>query len=201
VFQGLKKEANSIPVAEYVEIHHARKCPCMQSMTIPFSFFPSHSSQQHPYLNLRASRSDSRRQRMSSSRTVGNLLARVLFQTLRIFSFLQYFACKLRVSWKIIPGPLTLRIMLRVVSSMNSTRTWVTPPREPIQSHIPSASDSFYPVLLLPSAKANIPVRPKTRVTLTNLTGTFDESMFAVCISISASNSPGNHHRENRYHT
>lgn len=30
-----------------------------------------------------------------------------------------------------IPGPLTLRMMLREVSSMNSTRTWVTPPREP----------------------------------------------------------------------
>ena len=31
-----------------------------------------------------------------------------------------------------IPGPLTFRMMERVVSSMNSTRTWVTPPREPI---------------------------------------------------------------------
>lgn len=31
-----------------------------------------------------------------------------------------------------LPGPLTLRMILRVVSSMNSTRTCVTPPREPI---------------------------------------------------------------------
>lgn len=30
-----------------------------------------------------------------------------------------------------IPGPLTFRMMDRVWSSMNSTRTWVTPPREP----------------------------------------------------------------------
>lgn len=30
-----------------------------------------------------------------------------------------------------IPGPLTFRMIDRVVSSMNSTRTWVTPPREP----------------------------------------------------------------------
>lgn len=30
-----------------------------------------------------------------------------------------------------IPGPLTLRMIERVWSSMNSTRTWVTPPREP----------------------------------------------------------------------
>ena len=30
-----------------------------------------------------------------------------------------------------IPGPFTLRMMLLVVSSMNSTRTCVTPPREP----------------------------------------------------------------------
>ena len=34
-----------------------------------------------------------------------------------------------------IPGPLTLRMMLREVSSMNSTRTWVTPPREPKHDH------------------------------------------------------------------
>ena len=31
-----------------------------------------------------------------------------------------------------VPGPLTFRMILRVVSSMNSTRTCVTPPREPI---------------------------------------------------------------------
>ena len=38
-----------------------------------------------------------------------------------------------------VPGPLTLRMMLRVVSSMNSTRHWVTPPREPVQVRIPSS--------------------------------------------------------------
>ena len=48
-------------------------------------------------------------------------------------------------------------------------------------------------IIQLPSAKANIPVRPKTRVTLTNLTGTFDASMVAVCISLSDSNSWHNH--------
>jgi len=36
----------------------------------------------------------------------------------------------------VLPGPLTLRMMERVVSSMNSTRTWVTPPRDPIQTQI-----------------------------------------------------------------
>lgn len=30
-------------------------------------------------------------------------------------------------------GPLTLRMIEREVSSMNSTRTWVTPPREPVR--------------------------------------------------------------------
>lgn len=47
----------------------------------------------------------------------------------------------------VVPGPLTLRMMLLVWSSMNSTRTWVTPPREPVMlyqrscsSHIKSAS-------------------------------------------------------------
>jgi len=48
-------------------------------------------------------------------------------------------------------GPLTFRIIVRVVSSMNSTRTWVTPPRDP--------------------------VRPRTLITLASLTGAFDESM------------------------
>jgi hypothetical protein len=47
-------------------------------------------------------------------------------------------------------GPLTLRMMEREVSSMNSTRTWVTPPREP--------------------------VRPRTLVTLASLTGVFWDS-------------------------
>ena len=47
----------------------------------------------------RASRSDSRRARMSLVRT----------------------------------GPLTLRMMERLVSSRNSTLTWVTPPREPVR--------------------------------------------------------------------
>ena len=32
----------------------------------------------------------------------------------------------------VLTGPLTLRIMVRLVSSRNSTRTWVTPPREPV---------------------------------------------------------------------
>lgn len=30
-------------------------------------------------------------------------------------------------------GPFTLRMIVRVTSSMNSTRTWVTPPREPVR--------------------------------------------------------------------
>lgn len=30
-------------------------------------------------------------------------------------------------------GPLTFRMMDRLESSMNSTRTWVTPPREPVR--------------------------------------------------------------------
>jgi hypothetical protein len=47
-------------------------------------------------------------------------------------------------------GPLTLRMMERVLSSRNSTRTWVTPPREP--------------------------VRPRTLVTLAFLTGCLLES-------------------------
>lgn len=38
---------------------------------------------------------------------------------------------------KNVPGPLTLRMIERDWSSMNSTRTWVTPPREPIVQKTP----------------------------------------------------------------
>lgn len=47
-------------------------------------------------------------------------------------------------------GPLTLRMIEREESSMNSTRTWVTPPREP--------------------------VLPRTLTTLASLTGVLEES-------------------------
>lgn len=45
-----------------------------------------------------------------------------------------------------VPGPLTFRMIDRVWSSMNSTRTWVTPPREPVAqqrevSHRPGVCD------------------------------------------------------------
>ena len=75
------------------------------------------------YLSLRASRSDSSRQRMSSSRTAEILVSRFSRRSIH----------------QSIPGPLTLRMMLRVVSSMNSTRHWVTPPREPVQVRNPSS--------------------------------------------------------------
>jgi hypothetical protein len=65
----LKKESNSIPATKYVEIHHAPQMPLHAINENPFSCSRSHSLLTHPYLNLRASRSDSRRQRMSSSRT------------------------------------------------------------------------------------------------------------------------------------
>lgn len=82
---------------------------------------------------------------------------------------------------KIVPGPLTLRIMLRVWSSMNSTRTWVTPPREPVQSIISfyfSGVDSKY-IRFWGEGKI-IPVLPRTRVTRTSLTGCLAESIFAI---------------------
>lgn len=46
-----------------------------------------------------------------------------------------------------IPGPLTFRMMERVWSSMNSTRTWVTPPREPMQGFLLAFSVVFLNVL------------------------------------------------------
>lgn len=68
-YSDFKAESNSIPVAKYVEIHHAPQMPLHAINEIPFSCSTSHSSPLRPYLSLRASRSDSRRQRMSSSRT------------------------------------------------------------------------------------------------------------------------------------
>lgn len=77
-------------------------------------------AEQPCYLNLLASRSDSSKHRMSFSRT-----ARRLDQ--------QGFFTRIAGKYKYLPGPLTLRIMLRDWSSIKSTRTCVTPPREPIQ--------------------------------------------------------------------
>lgn len=50
---------------------------------------------------------------MSSSRTIDKLVAADFIRA------------------QTLPGPLTLRMIERVVSSINSTRTCVTPPREP----------------------------------------------------------------------
>ena len=117
----------------------------------------------------------------------------------------------------IVPGPLTLRMMERVVSSMNSTRTWVTPPREPASQEIrqqfvlqivqssmavsewsnmsfPKRAlllfpvDSFSTVVLGGDGGLSlfcyedVPVRPRTRVTLTSLTGTLADSIVKSCV-------------------
>ena len=98
--------------------------PMHESMKIPLA------QQRHPYLNLRASRSDSSRQRISSSRTTEHFISLCpskISHSLVGAKPKDLFAC----DGEIVPGPLTLRIMLRVVSSINSTLTWVTPPREP----------------------------------------------------------------------
>ena len=118
-----------------------------------FSYIHGH----HAYLSLLASRSDSSKQRMSSSRTVHVLVSTPAIVGISLLLFG-------------IPGPLTLRIMLRVVSSMNSTRTWVTPPREPIACQTCPYPPNFFSLYRMQC----IPVRPRTRVTLTSLTGTLD---------------------------
>ena len=79
----LKKESNSIPVSRYVELHHAPQMPLHAINEIPLSIFPSHAKQQHSYLNLRASRSDSRRHRMSSSRTVHGCVSSCVLSNIR----------------------------------------------------------------------------------------------------------------------
>lgn len=93
-----------------------------------------------------------------------------------------------------IPGPLTLRMIERVWSSMNSTRTWVTPPREPRREAIKSAFPSPGDIVVIAlcwglwslgvggGALHCVPVRPRTRVTLTSLTGCLEASILTdVC--------------------
>lgn len=63
------------------------------------------------------------------------VLADCLVLVLRIYSR--------KYAWVCVPGPLTLRMMLRVVSSMNSTRHWVTPPREPAQVRMYSSQSAL----------------------------------------------------------
>ena len=74
-----------------------------------------------------------------------------------------------------VPGPLTFRMILRLVSSMNSTLTCVTPPREPAGKKVgqqrPPSMHSLQSMATVGSA-ISLPVRPRTLVTLTSLTGT-----------------------------
>lgn len=108
-----------------------------------FVFYPAHES----YRNLLASRSDSSRHRMSSTFTVHTISENAL----------------LRRACPSLPGPLTFRMMLRLVSSMNSTLTCVTPPRDPVSScqHfllnvLRCTTDQFVPIpwSLLPASLA-----------------------------------------------
>lgn len=95
----------------------------------------------------------------------------------------------------LIPGPLTLRMMLRVVSSMNSTRTWVTPPREPVVVYhgqiensffFPHLPQSIFSSSFLPESIANWAMR---RTGAAEDSGDLDEldgDPIARCVSISA---------------
>lgn len=58
---------------------------------------------------------------------------------------------------------------------MNSTRTWVTPPLEPVAV---LSAPRFYN--RFGARGTSVPVRPSTRVTLTSLTGTLPASMVAI---------------------
>ena len=99
----------STPLSQYL----VETQPAAYACTTKEDPFPT---PRHVYLNLLASRSDSSRQRMSSSRTI----------TIRQHSPSSNSVCYRAPRYlgrEFVPGPLTLRIMLRVVSSMNSTLT------------------------------------------------------------------------------
>lgn len=159
---------------------------------------------EHDYRKRLASRSDSSRTRMSFSRT-GSKVQASADRTGPSPSFpvppRWAGACsepQKKPAESNVPGPLTFRMMERVWSSMNSTRTWVTPPREPGHQSF-RVSKRLQKPLLQPRTPSQpsqhrgstnprrrreirrgmcIPVRPSTRVTLTSLTGTFAESIF-----------------------
>lgn len=95
----VSRQSNSILIAKYVEIHHAPQMPLHAINEIPFSCSTWRSAVPHPYLNLRASRSDSRRQRMSSSRTGRNLLVCVLIPISPSFQPLQHGASRIFNIW------------------------------------------------------------------------------------------------------
>jgi hypothetical protein len=124
---------------------------CICPVTIP-------STSPLLYRSLLASLSDSSKHRISS--------------TLTISPYNQYTTSLLPpwLSWNFLPGPFTFRMMLRDVSSINSTRTWVTPPREPVSHHV------NFPILFT-SGELSVPVLPRTLVTFTSLTGTFPASI------------------------
>lgn len=141
---------------------------------MPLSLFPREFA--CAYRRRLASRSDSSRQRMSFSRTVMSPLV--------CGGFVQ------QAGRACVPGPLTLRMMERVWSFMNSTRHWVTPPREPVIIRQPAIlSRCASPNCCMRSSrrkvrglrKVRVPVRPRTRVTLTRLTGALAESILCGC--------------------
>jgi len=63
-------------------------------------------------------------------------------------------------------------IVHKLDSDLGNTSTRTYNPSEHILIHYSPA---------VAALAANIPVRPKTRVTLTSLTGTLEESMIAIC--------------------
>lgn len=106
------------------------------------------------YLSLLASRSDSSRQRMSSSRTVYHCQLFASRVCMQLFASEEPLRLQGTPGIVYSPGPLTLRMMLRVWSSMNSTRTWVTPPREPVRMQL----SVWFRVVSLPAClPSNLP--------------------------------------------
>jgi hypothetical protein len=67
-------------------------------------------------------------------------------------------------------GPFTFRMIVRLVSSMNSTRTCVTPPREPVRPRTCARRGAVR------SRARPQPVSVRTLITLASLTLAFDDS-------------------------
>lgn len=122
-----RNSKRSVSVDQSVEKFPERPAPFFYTCSSSRAFRHRHTSTGTVYRRRLASRSDSSRQRMSFSRTGGSqevstcVCVCVCVLRLRGVVGISSRMCKCFVGN--VPGPLTLRIMERVESSMNSTRT------------------------------------------------------------------------------
>lgn len=168
---SLRFKCNPMPLKK-PSLHSQRLCDPPPSSIVPHHLWHAIIGVSGPHARTRAGKGCRPRELSNQS-----------CQHFRLFVYICVVDARRMRSWVRVPGPLTFRMMLRVWSSMNSTRTWVTPPREPSAN-----SQIFYisriscvDIAVSSSAAGCVPVRPRTRVTFTSLTGCLADSILTSC--------------------